>query len=105
MFADHAHEQFNQFDCNLIDTVVVITVAREFSLDLKINSNTVLVTNRFHFGIFNGTQGVSRNGKSCDTASHCAQNITVMQRHFNPFIAIFIMHIVNDVERIHIELS
>ncbi|MNZ91866.1 hypothetical protein D3C78_1108650 [compost metagenome] len=105
VFANHTHKAFNQFNCNLVNTIIVVTVAREFAFCNKIYCDTLFVTNYFHFSIFDRTQRVSSYRQTSDTASHCTEDITVMKRHFNAFVAIFIMHVVNDVECIYIQFS
>ena len=64
--------------CDLIHTVIIITIFREISLNLKVYCNTVLITDRFYFCIFNGRKGICYYGKSCNTGCKPTSYLFVM---------------------------
>ncbi|MNZ78078.1 hypothetical protein D3C78_966410 [compost metagenome] len=105
VFTNHTHKALYQFNCNLVNTIIIVTIAREFAFNYEVNSDTLFVTDRFNFSIFDSAQGVSSYRQAGDTTSHCAKNITVMKRHFNAFVAIFIVHVVDNIQSIYIQFS
>src|SRR5690606_10790993 len=87
-FLNFLHETFYQVNRQVINTSVVVTKLRIFAFDFEVDSQTVFVTNRFNFRIFDCRQGVSRNGQTSDTTRHGADNVTVVQRHQRSFVAV-----------------
>ncbi|MOA65820.1 hypothetical protein D3C78_1923420 [compost metagenome] len=59
VFANHTHEALNQLNRNLVNTIIVVTVAREFAFCDKVYRDTLFVTDYFYFSMLNCTQGVS----------------------------------------------
>ena len=98
-FLNFLHETFNQVNGHVIDASIVVTKLRIFAFDFEVNSQTVFVTNRFNFRIFDSRQGVSSNGQTRDTTRHGADNVTVVQRHQRGFVAVLVVHVVDDVQR------
>ena len=92
------HEAFNQITGDIVNAVVVVTKLWVFAFDCKVNGNAIFVANRFHFGVFNGRQRVGSHRQTGNTASHRTDHITVMQCHQCSFVAVFIVHVVNDVQ-------
>ena len=93
------HEAFHQVAGDVVHAVVVVTELRIFAFDFKVDGNTVFIANRFHFGVFDGGQRVGCHRQTGDTASHSAFHVTVMQRHQRGFVAVFVVHVVNNVQR------
>ncbi len=104
-FLNFLHETFNQVNRQVIHASIVVTKLRVFAFDFEVDSQTVFVTNRFNFRIFDCRQGVSSNGQTRDTARHGTNNVTVMQRHQRSFVAVLVVHVMDDVQRGHVLLS
>ncbi|ABU77688.1 hypothetical protein ESA_02442 [Cronobacter sakazakii ATCC BAA-894] len=97
-FLNFLHETFNQVNRQVIHASVVVTELRVFAFDFEVDSQTVFIANRFNFRVFDGRQGVSRNRQTCDTTRHSADNVAIVQRHQRSFVAVFVMHVVDDVQ-------
>ena len=82
---------------NLIHTVIIISVFWEISLGFIIHNNAMFIPDGFYFGIFNGRQGICHHRKTGDSGSKPTGDFLVMKGHLQPFIAVFIMHIVYDI--------
>ena len=104
-FLNFLHETFNQVNGHVIDTRVVVTKLRVFAFDFEVSRQTIFVTNWFNFRIFDSRQGVSSNGQTCDTTCHGANHVTVVQSHQRSFVAVLVVHVVDDVQGGDILLS
>ncbi len=58
-----------------------------------------MVAHRLHRRIFNGGKGIRRHRQSGDTAGHGAVDVPIVQRHQRGFVAVLIMHVVNEIQR------
>ena len=88
---------------NLIGTLIIVTVTWEVSLCLKSYYNTIFITNSLNFCVLNCTQRVNYMRESCDTGCECTAYIGINKSHLSSFVIIFIMHILNQVQRIHVQ--
>ena len=64
--------------CDLVNTIVVISIFREITLNLKVNGHTILITDWFDFCIFDRRKGVCYYRKSCNTGCKPSSHIFVM---------------------------
>ncbi len=87
----------------LVHAVVVVAVLGEIALHVVVNDYSVFVAYAFYLGVLNRAERVGDNRKSRDTGSEPTLNITVVKRHLKLFVAVFIVHIMNDVEGIDIQ--
>ena len=92
------HKAFNQVTGNAVYALVVVAILRIFAVNFEIHRQAIFVTNWFHAGIFDGRQGIRRHRQARDAARHGAINITIVQRHQRGFVAVFVMHVVDDVQ-------
>ena len=100
-----AHEGVYQVCCQLVYPVIVISIFREVSLHNIVGHNALFIADNPDPGILNGGQGVCHNGKACDAGCEPAGHLLVMERHLKPFIAVFIVIVVDDVQGIDIYLG
>ena len=97
-FLNFLHETFNQVNRQVIYASIVVTKLRIFTFDFEVDRQTVFITYRGDFRIFDCRQGVSRHGQTCDTTRHGADNVTVVQRHQRGFVAVLVVHVMDDVQ-------
>ena len=103
MLADLVHEDADDIHRNAVHTVVVVAVFREITLHLVVHDNTVFITDALYLCILDGTEGIRNNGETCNTCRKVTLDISVMQCHLQAFVAVFVMHIMNDVQCIDIQ--
>ncbi len=96
------HEAVHNFRRYEVNAVVIVAVLREIALNLIINDYSVLVTYTFYLCVFYCAKRVRDNGKSRNTRRKPTLNLSVMERHLQLFIAIFIVHVVNNIKRIYV---
>ena len=96
------HKIFHDLVCDLIHTVVIISKFRVIALYLKVYDNTVFVTDGFYLRVFDRGKRICDYRKSGDTGGEPSGNVLVVERHLDTLIAVFVMHIVNDVQSVHI---
>ncbi|MNO66898.1 hypothetical protein D3C76_576970 [compost metagenome] len=95
---DLLHEALDQVAGDVIDAGVVVTELRVLAFDLEVDGDAIFVTNRLDLGVLDGRQGVSRHGQTGDAARHGAIDVTVVQRHQGGFVAVLVVHVVDDVQ-------
>ena len=99
------HEPGDQAAGNLVHARVIVTVAREFPFRPEIHNEAVFIADGLHRGVLDGGQGVRGHGEPGDARSHRTQDFRIMQRHFNAFIAVLVVHVVNDVQGVNVGLG
>ncbi len=100
-----AHEGVHQVCCQLVYPVVVISIFREVAFDNIISHNALIVAHRLDPGILDGGQGVCNNGEACNAGCEPAGHLFVVERHLQSFIAVFVVHVMDDVQGVDIYLG
>ena len=98
-------ERFDDFHCDRINPVVVVAELREIPLGDELADQTGLVHDRFHFRVFDRRQAVGQHREPRNAAGHGADDLLVVQRHFDPLVAVFVVHVVDDVQRVDVEFA
>ena len=84
--------------CDLICSVIIVTITWEVTFYYEICCDSVFVTDCFNFCIFDSGQGVYYVRESCDTSCERTVNLCIDQSHLCCFIVVFVMHIVDHVQ-------
>ena len=87
-----------------VDSVIVIAEFREVALRLKFGDEAMVVANRRDFCVFDGAERVGDHRKSRNTECHETLDKGVMQTHLYLLVGIFVMHVVNDVHGVDVQL-
>ncbi len=104
MSSDRGHELVNDLLSDLIYAVVVVAIFRELAGCLEVNDDAVLVSDRLNLRVLDSGKGVSHDGETCNTCCEITLNISVMESHLCSLIAVFVMHVVDDVQCIYIHV-
>ena len=96
---DFLHKALNQIAGDTVHAIVVVAVLRIVAFDDEIDRQTGVVAHRFYRGVFDGRRGIRRHRQPGNAAGHGAVDVPVVQRHQRGFVAVFIMHIVNEIQR------
>ena len=91
--------------CDLVCSVIIVTITWEVTLNLEICCNTVFITDSFNFCIFDSGQGVYYMRESCDTCCERTLNLCIDQSHLCCFVVVFVMHVVDHVQCSDIQMS
>ena len=91
--------------CNLICSVIIVTITWEITLYNEICCNSIFITNSFNFCIFDSGQGIYYVRESSDTCCERTVNLCIDQSHFSCFIVVFVMHVVDHVQCSNIQMS
>lgn len=86
-----------------VDPVVVVAELGELALSPVIDHNAGLVADRIDLSILDGGQRVCHDGQTGYTGGEPAGNLLVVQSHLQTLIAILIMHIMDNIQRIDIQ--
>ena len=100
-----SEESRQEICCDLVCSVVIVTIAWEISLNNKVCCNSVLITDCFYLCIFNCRQGIYYMRETCDTGCKGTVNLCIDQSHLCCFIVVFVMHIVDHVQCSNIQMS
>mmetsp|Transcript_27942 Transcript_27942/g.69736 ORF Transcript_27942/g.69736 Transcript_27942/m.69736 type:complete len:303 (-) Transcript_27942:1411-2319(-) len=91
---DHSfRDPFGEF----VDSVVIVAVLGELALYLEVRRDAPLVAHRRHLGISDRTQRVSHHRYASDAVGHEAVDIAVVEGHLEPFVEVFVVHVVDAV--------
>lgn len=105
VLADLLHELVDYVAGNVIDPIIIVAELGEVALDLVIHGQAVLVTKYLDFRILNGRQGVRNNGQSGNTGGKPAGHVLVVQCHLDFLVAVLVVHVMDDVQGVHIDLG
>ncbi len=100
--ANFLHKAFHQVAGDAVHALIVVAVLRILAFNSEVDGKAIFVANRFHLSVPDGGQGIRRHRQSGDAARHRPIHITVVQRHQRSFIAVLIVHVVNDVQRANV---
>ncbi len=50
-----------------------------------------------------GAEGIGHHRKPRDAERHAAMGLRVVKGHHQPFVRVFVVHVVDDVQRVHIQ--
>ena len=104
MSSDSGHKLVNHFLSDLVYAVIIVAVFREVAGGLEVYDNAVFVADGLNLCVLDSGKGVSHDGKTCYTGSKITLNVSVMKRHLCPFIAVFVMHIVDNIQGVYINV-
>ena len=104
-FRDLVHEHFNYLHGDFIRSGIVVAEFRIIPGDLIIHRQPPFIPNRLDAGVLDGREAVRHYRQSGDAAGTGAEDFVVMKSHLNFLIAVFIVHIVDDIQCVDIQLS
>ena len=96
------HELLGDLYSDTIRTIVVITERNIFALTFEINRQATLVTDHTYFRITDSSQRIGNDRKTGDTCRTDTLYISIVKRHLECLICVFIMHKMNDIYCINI---
>ena len=88
---------------NVVCTVIVVAVAREVALDLVVDNEAGLVADGLHLCILDGGKGVHDMAEAGDAGREGAAHIGVDQRHLCGLVVVLVMHVLDEVQDVHVE--
>ena len=100
---DKRNEFAEQPACDIVCAIVVVSVAGEVALDLVVDCETVFIADDGHLCVLDCGEGVDGVGESGDTGCEGAADIGIDERHFGGLVVVLVVHVVNQVERIHVQ--
>ena len=89
--------------CNLVRAVVVVAVAREVALDLVVHDDAVVVDG-LYLCVLDRRERVDDMGEARYTRRKRAAHIRVDERHLRRLVVVFIVHVLDDIQRIHVDM-
>ena len=88
----------------IIGPVIIIAVLGEVALGDKVHGDPLLVANGTDFGVADGGKGVCRYGESRNAEGGQALHVGVVEGHLAGLVGVLIVHVVDDIHRVGIEL-
>ena len=98
------HKPVHDAAGDVVHAVVVVAVLGEVALHLVIDGQAGFVADDLDAGVLDGRQGICDNGQSCDARGEPAGHVLVVQRHLQLLVAVFVVHVVDDVEGVDVHL-
>ena len=103
MLLDLLHEGLQQPDRDVIRTVVIVSIAREVTLDLIVDHEPCLVADRLDLCILDRRDGIHDMGEPGDTGCECSSDIGIDECHLGCLIVVLVMHVLDQVQDVDIE--
>ena len=90
---------------DIVCAVIVVSVTREVAYDLEVLCKAGnRVADDFDFRVLDGGETIDNVAEACDTCCKCAANIGIDEGHFGGFVVVLVVHVVNQVQRIHVQV-
>lgn len=89
---------------DIVGSVVVVAVFREVSFHFKAFSQPLFVADDFDLCVLNSRQGIDYMGETGNTRCERAAYVRVDERHFGSFIVVLVVHVMNRVEDVDINV-
>ena len=100
------HEFLGQLYGNGIRLVIIVAEGDIGSfLYLVVDGQTCFIAYDADFAVLHGSDRVRHDGDACNACSARALHISVMEGHFEGFVVILVVHVVDNLQRIHIGLG
>ena len=102
---DLGHERLEEPNGDIVGAVVVVSVTREVAFNLEVLCKTCSrIADNFYLGVLDCAQAIDNVAEPCDTRSERAADVGVDESHFGGFVVILVVHVVNQVQRIHVQV-
>ena len=102
---DLGHERLEEPNGDIVGTVVVVSIAREVAFDLEVLRKAgSRVADDLHLGVLDGRKAIDNVAEACDTRCKSAADIGVDEGHFGGFVVVLVVHVMNQVQRIHVQV-
>ncbi len=102
MLPQLGHERAHEVAGDLVDAVVVVAEHGELAFGLVVGDQAGLVTDHLHLRVLDRRQAVGDDRQSRHAERHGPQRRVVVQRHLDPLVGVFVVHVVNDVHGVHV---
>lgn len=102
-FLQLAHEHLHHRHGDVVHPGIVVAEFGEVTLHLKIHRQAAFIPDGTDPGVFDGGQGIAHHRQARHAAGHGAEHLVIVQGHLQLFIAVFVMHIMDNVEGIYIQ--
>ena len=89
----------------MVNAIVVVAKLGEITFGLIVGHQPGLVPQHSHCCVADRRQAIRHDGQARDSERHGPQRGVVVQRHFEAFIGILVMHVVNDVHGIDVHIG
>ena len=95
----------NDLHGDIVHPVIVIAVLGEVTLGDEIHRNAVFIADGLHLGKLDGGERVGGDGKTRHAEGGQALHQRIVEGHLAGFVGVFVMHEVDDVDGVHIQLG
>ena len=90
---------------DVVHPVIVVAILGEVALHGKVHSDAVFVPDGLHLGKFDGGEGVGGDGKPGYAEGGQPLHQGVVEGHLAALIGVLVVHVVDDVDGVHVELG
>ena len=87
---------------DVVGTIIVIAVGREVAFGAVVDDKAGFVADRVDLRVLDRGQRVSDDGQTGDTATHGADDLGVVQSHFDGLVGVAVVTVMDDVESLNV---
>lgn len=103
---DLGHERLEEPNGDIVCAVVVVSITREVAFDLEVLSEAgSRIADDLDLGVLDCRKGVDNVAEACDTRCKRTANVGIDESHFGSFVVVLVVHVVDQVERVHVQVS
>ena len=99
------HKAIHHHGGQLVHSRIIVAELGVIPLNGKVRGDALFVPDGSYLGILDGGQAVHHHGKPGKAAGGGADDILVVEGHLQPLVAVFVVHEVDDVQGVDIELG
>ena len=99
------HKLLRNHHCDGIGLVVVVAEGHIFAFLHEVGSETVFITDDAHLTKLDGSERVGDNRQTGNTTGTGTDDVAVVKRHFEGFVAVLVVHVVDDAESVAVDLG
>ena len=103
MLAQFRHEGLEEPDGNLVGARIVVAVFREVTFDLVVDDQTGFVADCGDLGVLDRAEGIDDMGEPGNARGEGPAHVRVDQGHLGCLIVVFVVHVLDEVQDIHVE--
>ena len=102
---DLSEEGFQHPYCHLVGAVIIVTIAGEVTLHLIVYVEAGLVADNLHLSVLHGADRVDHMRETGNTCCEGTAHVGIDECQLGSLIEVLVVHIVNQVQRVHIDVG
>ena len=105
MLFELRREFTHDVDCLVVCAVIVVAILGKLTHGLKVDRDALFVANRAYLGVADGRERVGSDRQTGNAEGGQALDVGVVQCHLAGLVGVLVMHKVDDIDRVGVQLG